>query len=127
MPLSFLVWAVGVLNALLTPWGLFRHWWVVVKLAVTTLMVVLVVLALRPGLTLMGEAGADLPDADRTGALFPPVVSTTLMLVATVLSTYKPWGRIRRTGPSATVRPAPDGPSAPGGTRTGRAVSARSA
>ena len=55
MPLSFVVWIVGVLNSLLTPWGLFRHWWVVVKLAVTTLMLVLVVFALRPGLILMGR------------------------------------------------------------------------
>jgi predicted lysophospholipase L1 biosynthesis ABC-type transport system permease subunit len=127
MPLSFVVWIVGVLNSLLTPWGLFRHWWVVVKLAVTTLMLVLVVFALRPGLLLMGDLGADLPDADRAGALFPPVVSTTLMLFATVLSTYKPWGRVRRTGPRAAVRPVPDGRPAPAGTRTGTAVSARSA
>ena len=63
----------------------------------------------------------------RDPALIEFFVSTALMLFATVLSTYKPWGRVRRTGPSAAVRPAPDGPSAPGGTRTGTAVSARSA
>lgn len=125
-PLSFVVWIVGVLGSLLTPWGLFRYWWVVVKLALTTLMVVLVVFALRPGLLAMDDVAA----VDRTGALFPPVVSTTMMLVASVLSTYKPWGRIRRTRPptrSPSERPTAGGRPAPAGTRTGTRVSARSA
>jgi hypothetical protein len=126
-PLSFVVWAVGVLNALLTPWGLFRYWWVVVKLALTTLMVVLVVFALRPGLLAMGDLGAALPVADRTGALYPPVVSTMMMLVATVLSTYKPWGRIRPTAPTPGGRPTAGGRTGPAGTRTGTAEPARSA
>ena len=29
-PLSALVWLVGVVNAVLTPWGLLKHWWVLV-------------------------------------------------------------------------------------------------
>ena len=30
------------------------------------------------------------------GLIFPPIVSTRALLVATVLAVYKPWGRIRR-------------------------------
>jgi hypothetical protein len=30
------------------------------------------------------------------GLIFPPIVSTSALLVATVLAVYKPWGRIRR-------------------------------
>jgi hypothetical protein len=95
-PLSLVVWLVGVLNALLTPWGLLRWWWVVVKLTITTLMLVLVVTSLLPGLTQAADLGAALPTRDRINMVVAPSVSTTLMLLATVLSTYKPWGRIRR-------------------------------
>src|SRR3954453_24127156 len=56
VPLSVLVWAVGVVSALLTPWGLVRHWWVAAKLVLTTVMLVLVLILLRPNL----DAAADL-------------------------------------------------------------------
>jgi hypothetical protein len=46
-----------VINALLTPWGLFRHWWVVVKPTITTVMLVLV-FALRPNLLAAVHDGA---------------------------------------------------------------------
>jgi hypothetical protein len=113
-PLSVLVWLVAVCAALLTPWGLLRHWWVVVKLLLTTLMLVLVVTALYPGLTEAGELAGALPRPARINLVVAPAVSTTLLLVATVLSTYKPWGRVRRTAtPSRSRRsPAGAGPAA---------------
>jgi len=36
VPLAGLSFASGVVVALATPWGLFRHWWVVIKLVLTT-------------------------------------------------------------------------------------------
>ena len=95
-PLSVLVWFVGVVNALSTPWGLLRPWWVVAKLLLTTLMLGLVVLLLWPNLTQAAELGAALPRADRINLVVAPTVSSTLLVIATVLSTYKPWGRVRR-------------------------------
>lgn len=92
-PLCVLVWLVGVGNALFTPWGLFRHRWVLVKLLITTLMVGLVLFLLYPGLTEAGELAGDLPGPDRVNMVVAPAVSSTLMVIATVLSTYKPWGR----------------------------------
>jgi hypothetical protein len=96
-PLSVLVWLVGVINAILTPWGLLKHWWVAVKLALTTLMLVLVTFLLYPALTMAGTLAADLPSADRVNMVVAPSVSTSLLIFATVLSTYKPWGRVRTT------------------------------
>ncbi|MFG1603844.1 hypothetical protein [Actinoplanes sp. NPDC049265] len=90
VPLTGLVWLVGVTNALSTPWGLFRHWWVVVKLGVTTLMLFLVTFLLYPQL-----ASGVIPEGpDRVNLVVAPAMSTSLMIFATVLSTYKPWGRI---------------------------------
>ncbi|WBB67046.1 hypothetical protein [Micromonospora sp. WMMD812] len=103
-PLSVIVWLVGVVSALLTPWGLLRHRWVLVKLLITTVMVVLVLALLTPNLRAAGELGAALPARDRADLVIAPAVSTTLMVVATVLSTYKPWGRLRRAVPVATRR-----------------------
>ena len=99
-PLSVLVWLVGVVNAVFTPWGLLKHWWVVVKLLLTTLMLVLVLFLLYPGLTEAGELAGALPRPDRINMVVAPSVSTSLLIFATVLSTYKPWGRVRSGGPA---------------------------
>ena len=64
-PLSALVWLVGVVNAMLTPWGLVKYWWVLVKLLLTTLMLCLVVFLLYPGLAQAGELAGALPSRDR--------------------------------------------------------------
>ncbi|MBC7738757.1 MAG: hypothetical protein H7245_16420, partial [Candidatus Saccharibacteria bacterium] len=34
LPLVMASLLIGVIQSLVTPWGLFRHWWVVAKLAV---------------------------------------------------------------------------------------------
>jgi hypothetical protein len=95
-PLSLAVWLIAVLSALLSPWRLLRHWWVVAKLGIVTVMVVLVFLLLLPGLDQAGGLGSALPERDRINLVVAPSVSSTLLLIATVLSTYKPWGRVRR-------------------------------
>ena len=98
VPLTFVVWAIGVFNAWATPWGLFRHWWVVVKLVLTTVMLGLVFFALRPQLQDAFALGVDLPREQRLSLLAAPIVSSSLLVFATAVSTYKPWGRVRPAG-----------------------------
>src|SRR4051794_3870847 len=50
VPLALLSLGTGVLLGLLTPWGLFRHWWVTAKLALTTAGAVLSLVVLPPAL-----------------------------------------------------------------------------
>lgn len=109
-PLSVLVWLIGVASALLTPWGLLRYRWVLFKLVITTVMVGLVLFLLTPNLRHAGALGAALPARDRADLVIAPAVSTSLMIIATVLSTYKPWGR----------RPAARAAAAGAAVRTGR-------
>lgn len=104
-PLSVAVWLVGVASALLTPWGLLRHRWVLVKFLLTTVMTGLVLFQLTPTLRHAGEVGAAFPVRDRIDLVVAPSVSTTLLIVATVLSTYKPWGRLRRATGTPARRP----------------------
>jgi hypothetical protein len=99
-PLSALVWLIGVANAVWTPWRLFRHWWVLVKLAVTTLMLILVLFLLYPGLVKAGELAGALAFPDRVNLVVAPSVSSSLLILATILSTYKPWGRVKPALPN---------------------------
>lgn len=90
----------GLLLGLATKWGLLRYWWVAVKLVTNVVLATLVLVLLRPGMPEVGAAGAAI-EAGRTPAVdlsflaYPPAVSLTALVVATVLSVHKPWGRVR--------------------------------
>lgn len=95
--------ATGLLLGTGSKYGLVRYWWVAVKLVLNVVLVTLVLFLLMPSLgPLSVDARASLATG---GALpevgdmaFPPVVSTTAVLVAMTLSVFKPWGRVR-SGP----------------------------
>lgn len=99
---SLLCLGTGVLLGLGSPYGLLRYWWVAAKLAANVALCTLVLVVLRPGVTEAAEygralgVGEPLPGADLSQLVFPPVVSTTALVLAAVVAVYKPWGRIRR-------------------------------
>jgi hypothetical protein len=86
----------GVLLSLTTHWGLVRHYWVVVKLVLTVVVFAVPLFARSP---VIDEAVARtaVPGADAgpagTELLIPGVMALLILAAATVLSTYKPWGR----------------------------------
>ena len=93
--------ASGVVLGLGTKWGLVRYWWVAIKLLMNVVLVFLVVFLLRPGVIEVAEQGrlfmaGDPATLTAEGLVFPPIVSTSALLVATVLAVFKPWGRIRK-------------------------------
>ncbi len=99
----------GVLLGLATKWGLVRYWWVAVKLVMNIVLCTLILLALRPGMADVGAAGVaieagQVPVTDISSLVFPPTVSLTMLVVATVLSVYKPWGRVRRSSRGMSAR-----------------------
>ena len=91
--------ASGILLGLGTKYGLLRYWWVAVKLVINVALCTLILLALRPSVldvAAYGTATADQNTATAAGSLiFPAIVSPTALLIAMVLSVFKPWGRIR--------------------------------
>lgn len=93
-PLALVALGTGFTQAWLTPWRFFRHWWVTIKLALTTVMTVLVVVALLPGLR--EAATLALVRRDRIGLVVAPAVACFLLLANVVLSVYKPFGRLSR-------------------------------
>src|SRR6476661_386440 len=50
VPLALTALLTGIVLGLLTPWGLLRHWWVALKLALTTAGAVLALFVLTPAL-----------------------------------------------------------------------------
>ncbi|MFG1640137.1 hypothetical protein ACGFMK_07605 [Amycolatopsis sp. NPDC049252] len=98
---SVLTLATGVVLGLGTKYGLVRYWWVAAKLAVNVLMALLILFALRPGLTDAAEYGRQLaagqtPRGDLGDLLYPVIVAPSLLLFASVLAVFKPWGRTRK-------------------------------
>lgn len=100
VPLSLTALATGFVQALDTEWGLFRHWWVLAKLLLTSLSTI-VLLAKVP---LMGRAArlaaqVPLPTGElrTTGMqlLLHSAGGLLVLLVITALSIFKPWGLTR--------------------------------
>ena len=97
VPLSVLSLATGLLESLGTPWGLVRHYWVLVKLVLTVLATLLLLLHTRPIGWMAHAAMHAVPlTTDLTRLRIQLVVdaagATVVLLGATVLSVYKPRG-----------------------------------
>lgn len=96
-PLSLASLLSGVIQALGTVWGLFRHYWVLIKLIITALATALLLLHLQPVTHMAGIAStSELSPDDMTGIrvqLIADAGAAVLVLaVAAVLSVYKPRG-----------------------------------
>lgn len=103
VPLSCLGAITGVLMSLATPWGLVRHYWVLIAFAVTVLS--LVVLLLHMPTASATAARARVLDDGMIGGLgqdiLHPVVGMTLLVFVAALNVFKPrgttrWGRRKR-------------------------------
>jgi hypothetical protein len=126
IPLSLASLATGLIQALGTKWGLLRHYWVTVKLGlnvVATLLLFLhqftaVAAGARRASQVAGDAVRDASLRSIGRQLFIDAsLAILVLLAATVLSVYKPWGltaygRAKALGGSAP----PTGPG--GGTRS---------
>lgn len=97
IPLSFLALISGIVLGLGTPWGLFRHAWVVAKLVLIVTVIVVGAVVLRPVLADDATVGSGPLIA---GAAYDVVALT----IATALGVFKP-GRAWR---SPFARPAPE-------------------
>ena len=97
VPLALGTVAIAVLQSLLSPYGLLRHWWVVVKLLVT-LLATAVVISYGTTMTSVVAAAGDvsLSNGQLRALALSPLLHATLgigvLLVALVLSVYKPSG-----------------------------------
>lgn len=97
VPLAFASLLTGLIQALGTPWGLFRHWWVVYKLVLTVVATLVLLGNTRTvaGLTALAveTGGADVDGLK--GQLLHSGGGVLVLLLISVLAVYKPRGMTR--------------------------------
>jgi hypothetical protein len=101
VPLSLATLVTGLVQSLGTPWGLFRHYWVFGKFVLSIGATILLLLhqftaVVRAARCVSATAVGNLPEV---GPLAVQLVADSglailVLLVATTLSVYKPWGPI---------------------------------
>ena len=97
VPLSVASLLTGLVQSLGTTWGLFRHYWVLMKLLINILATILLLVHMQPTSRIAGVAAeAPLSSATLRGLRTQLVVDAgaalLALLVATTLSVYKPRG-----------------------------------
>ena len=88
VPLALGAFATGLVSALGTSWGLFRHYWVVVKLILTTVAMIVLMVQLAPIAELARTGGG--PDIARP--LVHSVGGLIVLVAIQLLGVYKPRG-----------------------------------
>jgi len=90
----------GLIQSLGTQWGLFKHYWIVVKLVLTVIATIVLLVHMQP-ISYLSKIALDSPltlsqlrglriqlIADAGAAMF-------VLLATTTISVYKPWGKIQ--------------------------------
>lgn len=94
VPLALASLLIGLVNALGTPWGLFRHYWVLVKFLLTVFATIVLLLHMPTVSAFAGVAG-EMHGASLGGLggeLLHAGGGLLVLLVTTTLSVYKPRG-----------------------------------
>lgn len=98
VPLAVASFASGLVSSLGTAWGLFRHYWVVVKLCLTALALVVLFRQLRPieDLAIAARSASALSSfRDPMRPLVHAGAGLLVLLVVQTLGLYKPRGLTR--------------------------------
>jgi hypothetical protein len=100
VPLAFASLVTGVVQALGTKWGLFRHYWVLAKLLLTVIATIVLLVQMKPIGILAGAAAEATWSSPDLGGLQLRVLlhaggGLLVLLVVTTLAVFKPWGMTR--------------------------------
>lgn len=90
----------GIIQATGSKWGLFKHYWIVVKLFLTVTATILLLLHMQPISYLSGVASnPTFSSASEVGLRIQLIsdagAAILLLLIITTISVYKPWGKIQ--------------------------------
>jgi hypothetical protein len=100
VPLSLASLLTGLINSLGSAWGLFRHYWVIFKLLIAIVATALLLLHMQPtSYVATVAANTTLNAADlqsvRIQLIADAGAAIVVLVIATVLSVYKPRGLTR--------------------------------
>jgi hypothetical protein len=112
VPLGCLALLTGLVMSLGTPWGLVRHYWVLIAFVLTVLSLIVLILHM-PTVTAGANLAHTINDravAELGGDVLHPALGLVILVVVAVLNVYKPRGvtpygrkraEKRTTGPAA--------------------------
>jgi len=96
VPLSFAPLITGPILSLGTPWGLFRHYWILAKLLITVLSTIILLIHMQPISYLSSEAAKGALTSGDLQLQIQMIVASSAaviaLLVANILAVYKPKG-----------------------------------
>jgi hypothetical protein len=97
IPFSVAALLTGLVQSLGTPWGVFRHYWIVAKLGLTVVATLILLAHTQPiGRVASVASQTMLASGDlrqlRIQLIADAGAALMALLVATTLSVYKPWG-----------------------------------
>lgn len=93
VPLSLASLLTGIVQSLGTRWGLFRHYWVLFKLFINVVATTVLLMYMQTLNYLADIAGTTIPNDElRLSPVLHASAALLLLLVATILSLYKPRG-----------------------------------
>lgn len=97
VPLAIASLTTGLVQSLGTSWGLFRYYWIIAKFLITIIATVLLLVHTEP-IGQLADAAREqsMSIGDHRGLQIQlvgdAIAALVLLLVATTLSVYKPWG-----------------------------------
>ena len=98
VPLAVASLVIGIAQSLGTPWGLFRHYWVICKLLMTVFATVVLLMYVQTLRALAGVAADPSADLEAVRSPSPALhagLALLLLVGTTVLAVYKPRGMTR--------------------------------
>lgn len=100
VPMNFASLLTGLIQSLGTKWGLFRHYWVLIKLSITLISTFLLLVHMQPiGHLASLAAESNFSSVDVRGLQIQLAIKAGLAMLAlfvvTVISVYKPKGMTR--------------------------------
>lgn len=96
VPLCFATLLTGVISSLGTNWGLFRYYWIIVKLLITVPSALILLIHMRPIEFIADAARGPMSDPSldqvRLQLILASAAAVLVLVIATALSVYKPRG-----------------------------------
>ena len=95
VPLALASLVTGIVMSLGTPWGLLRHYWVVVKLGITAFSTAILLVYMgtfRQMADLAADSTVGLELVRNPSPMLHAILALPLLCGATALGVYKPWG-----------------------------------
>lgn len=98
LPLAIATLLTGIVSSLVSPWGLFRHYWVLTKLVITVFATAMLLIYMGTFRYMAGVAADPSVELDLVRNASPrlhAVLALLVLLLATVLAVFKPRGVTR--------------------------------